>query len=282
MQWIRPPAVAGSFYPSDRDELNLSLDNCFNAHPLGPAGHASPNPGFVAAMVPHAGYVYSGPCAAHVYARLPQEVRRIILIGVNHGSSGHRAALSSCAAWRTPLGDVLIDHEFNDRLEQRVVFLKRDEFAHSREHSIEVQLPFLQRTLGDFSFVPICLAEVSREECAELGAAIAEVCETVSAAAAKSIILASSDLSHYLSPKKTDQLDAVALQPMLDRDAAQLLATVEQKNITMCGVRPAAVMLYAANRLGAKTARVLKHYHSGDIAPMRSVVGYASVSLSAA
>jgi AmmeMemoRadiSam system protein B len=230
-------------------------------------------------MVPHAGYVYSGPCAAHVYAQLGEGLQRIILIGVNHWSSGHRAALSPWEAWRTPLGNIPIDQEFNDWLEQRVAFLKRDEFAHRREHSIEVQLPFLQRALADFLFVPISLAEVSREECAELGAAIAEACRTATAAPAKSIILASSDLSHYLSPKKTDQLDAIALQPVLERDPAELLATVEQKNITMCGVRPAAVMLYAANQLGVKSARLLKHYHSGDVAPMRSVVGYASVTL---
>jgi AmmeMemoRadiSam system protein B len=277
MERIRPPAVAGSFYPSDIDELNLSLENCFNSHSLGPAGRASPNVGVVAAMVPHAGYVYSGPCAAHVYAQLTEGLQRIILIGVNHWSSGHRAALSPWEAWQTPLGSVPVDQEFNDRLEQRVGFLKRDEFAHSREHSIEVQLPFLQHVLAQFLFVPISLAEVSRQECAELGVAIAEACGTVPSA--QSIIMASSDLSHYLSPKKTDQLDAIALQPVLDRDPAQLLAKVEQENITMCGVRPAAVMLYAANQLGVKNARLLKHYHSGDIAPMRSVVGYASIVL---
>lgn len=277
MERIRPPAVAGSFYRADRAELNLSLDECFNSHPLGPAGRASPNGELLAAVVPHAGYVYSGPCAAHVYAQLTQGFQRIIVIGVNHWASGHRAALSPWESWQTPLGRVSVDQEFNARLKQCVAFLQSDELAHSREHSIEVQLPFLQRALGKFLFVPISLADMSEDECAELGAAIAESCAT--AAPPKSIILASSDLNHYLSPKETDQLDAIALKPILDRDPAQLLATVEQENITMCGVRPTAVMIYAANRLGVKNARLLKHYHSGDIAPMKSVVGYASVVL---
>jgi AmmeMemoRadiSam system protein B len=235
--------------------------------------------GFLAGMVPHAGYVYSGPCAAHIYAQLESDVKRVILIGVNHWSRGHRVALSPSEAWQTPLGSVPVDQQFNSLLQRCVAFLKSDALAHAQEHSIEVQLPFLQRVLADFIFVPISIGEVSKEECAELGAALADVCSMTAASQAKSVILASSDLSHYLSPKKTDQLDGIALQPVLNCDPAELLATVEKENITMCGVRPAAVMLYAANRLGVKKAHLLKHYHSGDVAPMRSVVGYASVIL---
>jgi AmmeMemoRadiSam system protein B len=177
------------------------------------------------------------------------------------------------------LGNVPVDQQFNAFLEQRVHFLKKDEFAHTQEHSIEVQLPFLQRVLDEFALVPISLADVSEEECAQLGAALAEVCKADTASQSKSVILASSDLSHYLSPRKTDQIDRIALEPVLNRDPAELLSVVEQKNITMCGVRPTAVMLHAANELGVKDARLLKHYHSGDVAPMRNVVGYASVVL---
>jgi AmmeMemoRadiSam system protein B len=177
------------------------------------------------------------------------------------------------------LGNVPVDQQFNAFLEQRVPFLKKDELAHAQEHSIEVQLPFLQRVLGEFVFVPISLADVSIEECAELGTAIAEVCKEDTASQPKTVILASSDLSHYLSPKKTDQIDRIALEPVLNRDPAGLLTVVEQQNITMCGARPAAVMLHAANQLGVKRVRLLKHCHSGDAIPMRNVVGYASVVL---
>ena len=279
MQRIRPPAVAGSFYPSDAAELRAVLENCFVSNPLGPIGRASPDLALIAGMVPHAGYVYSGACAAHLYARLADTVKRVILVGVNHWSRGHRAALSPSDAWQTPLGNLRVDQQFNAFLQQRVRFLKKDELAHTQEHSIEVQLPFLQRVLDEFVLVPISLADVSDEECAELGAALADGCKTNTATPAESVILASSDLSHYLSPRKTDQIDRVALEPVLNRDPAELLTVVERSAITMCGVRPTAVMLHAANRLGVERAHLLKHYHSGAVAPMRNVVGYASVVL---
>jgi AmmeMemoRadiSam system protein B len=279
MQRIRPPAVAGSFYPSDAGELRLILEECFASSRLGPGGSASPGSAFLAGMVPHAGYVYSGACAAHLYAQLAHDVNRIILIGVNHWSRGNRAALSPSDAWQTPLGCVPVDQQFNTILEQRVRFLKNDELAHAQEHSIEVQLPFLQRVLGEFVFVPISLGDVSSDECAELGGVLAQILATPTVSPSKSVILASSDLSHYLSPRRTDQIDRIVLERVLNREPAALLNQVEQENITMCGVRPAAVMLYAANQLGLKKARLLKHYHSGDVTPMRSVVGYATVVL---
>lgn len=277
MERIRPPAVAGSFYPSDAAELAVVLDGCFVSSPLGPRGRQSPTSVFIAGMVPHAGYFYSGPCAAHLYAHLPDTVERLIIVGVNHWARGHRAALSPADAWQTPLGSVAVDQEINAILEQRVHFLKKDELAHAQEHSIEVQLPFLQRVLRQFTFVPISLSDVSAEECSELGSAVAEVCKLDSAPQNKTLILASTDLSHYLSPRKTNDLDQIALERVLHRDPAGLLTVVEQENISMCGVRPTAVMLYAANQLGVTDARLLKHCHSGDVTPMRKVVGYASV-----
>lgn len=281
MQRIRPPAVAGSFYPSDADQLSQVLEECLTSNRLGPGGRKSLNSTLIAGMVPHAGFVYSGACAAHVYAQLPGGVKRIILLGVNHWSTGHRTALSAADAWQTPLGLVAVDQHFNALLEQRVPFLKKDDLAHAREHSIEVQLPFLQRVLAEFLFVPVSLGDVSSAECAELGDALAQICESMMPGDYKSVILASSDLSHYLSPKKTDRLDEMVLEIVLNRDPTELLRTVEHHDISMCGVRPTAVMLHAANRLGVKSARLLKHYHSGDVAPMRSVVGYASVVLEA-
>jgi len=275
MTSVRPTAVAGSFYPATADELRTLLDDCFTKSPLGPRGVYTPSPNLIAGMVPHAGPIYSGPCAAHFYARIEPTVQRVILIGVNHRAHGHRAALSPWESWRTPFGDVAVDEELNEYLEARVKFLKREPSAHAEEHSIEVQLPFLQRTLGEFTLAPISLAHISPDECAELGAAIAACCEI----GAKTIILASSDLSHYLSPSETNALDGLAVDQVLAMNPQRLLQITEAKNITMCGVIPTAVMLFAANALGVKRSTLLKHCHSGDVTPMRKVVGYASVAL---
>jgi MEMO1 family protein len=278
MERMRPPAVAGSFYPSNAAELADLLDECFSTSPLGPRGRQSPTLSLIAGVAPHAGYRYSGPCAAHLYARFPDTVEHVIIVGVNHWARGHRAALSPADAWQTPIGSVPVNQEINAILEHRVHFLKKDELAHAREHSIEVQLPFLQRVLRPFTFVPISLSDVSTAECSELGSAVAEVCKSGSALQDKTIVVASTDLSHYLSPRKTNELDQIALERVLHRDPAGLLNVVDQENISMCGVRPTAVMLYAANQLGVTEARLLKHCHSGDVAPMRKVVGYASVA----
>lgn len=279
MTSTRPAAVAGSFYPANANALNALLDDCFLTSPLGPQGTTQPNPAIIAGMVPHAGPIYSGPCAAHLYASLESSFQRIILLGVDHRARGAKAALSPWTRWRTPLGDVGVDGELNQFLRTRVAFLEPDESAHAEEHSIEIQLPFLQRILDDFLIVPISLSYVSIAECAELGTAIAEAYDTASAKNLRTLILASSDLSHYLSPRETEQLDQMALERVLALDPAGLLEIVEEKNITMCGVLPTAVLLYAADALGVKRTRLLKHCHSGDVTATQEVVGYASVAI---
>ena len=278
MEQVRSPAVAGSFYPADPLELSALIDECCVSSSLGPRGTRPASSATIAGMVPHAGYIYSGPCAAHVYSSLDPAVKRVIVLGVNHWARGHRASLSPWPIWRTPLGDLAIDQGLSNSLEDRVKFLKPDAPAHAQEHSIEVQLPFLERVLADFTFLPISLSHLSEEECAELGAAIADLCKAAADGQSKILILASSDLSHYLSPKETEKLDRMALEPVLAVDAPGLLRVVEEKNISMCGVLPTAVMLFAAAALGVKRARLLKHCHSGDVSPMRKVVGYASVA----
>jgi AmmeMemoRadiSam system protein B len=279
MERIRPPAVAGSFYPSEAQELSRLIEECLVQSPLGPRGAESFSPSLIAGLVPHAGYVYSGPCAAHLFARLDASVQRIILLGVNHYGRGEKAALSPADLWQTPLGAVRLDQELNDLLRSQIPFLKQDEVAHAHEHSIEVQLPFLQHVLNEFILTPISLGHVSLEECAELGSAVAAACERAARSGTRAVILASSDLSHYLAPKKTVQLDNIALEQVLALKPADLVQVVERENISMCGVLPTAVLLFASNALGVKRARLLKHCHSGDAVPMRKVVGYASVAL---
>lgn len=276
---VRPPAVAGSFYPAEAEALTALLDHCFNSSPLGPHGANQPDPAIIAGMVPHAGPIYSGPCAAHFYSRLDPSITRVIVLGVDHRSRGDKAALSPWKRWRTPAGEIAVDGEISDFLEAQVNFIKRDARAHNSEHSIEIQLPFLQRELDEFTFVPISISDLSINECAQLGIAIAAAYETQTANNLKTIILASSDLNHYLSPKQTEELDRLALEQVLALDPAGLLRVVEENDISMCGVQPTAVMLFAAQALGAMRAKMLKHCHSGDVAPMRKVVGYASIAI---
>lgn len=274
---LRPPAVAGSFYPAAVDELNGVLEDCFVTHSFGPRGVHAARPNLIAGIVPHAGYVYSGACAAHLYSCLSEDLERVIILGVNHRSRGHKAALSPWSDWQTPLGAVPVDCAFGQSLAKIVGWLGYDETPHTGEHSIEVQLPFLQHTLGEFVFLPISLAHVSLQECAELGHAIAQV--LMSGAAQKTVILASSDLNHYLPPAETERRDRLAIDRALALDPAGLLDVVERNDITMCGVLPTVALLYAAKALGANQTELLKHCHSGHVTPMRQVVGYASIAL---
>ena len=279
MSKVRPAAVAGSFYPADSEELSDLLQECFDSHPLGPKGARTPSPSLIGGMTPHAGYSYSGPCAAHLYSRVDKSASLAIVVGVNHRARGARAALSPADFWETPLGRIPIDREAGERLLDEVDFLAADERGHREEHSIEVQLPFLQTVLEDFTLLPIALAHVSEAECRWLGAALARLYEARSAAGAKVLLVASSDLNHYLSPAETERLDGLALERIVALDPPGLLRTVEKNRITMCGVAPTATVLFAAAALGAKKPRLLKHCHSGEAKPMPEVVGYASVAV---
>src|SRR3990172_135894 len=207
MERVRPPAVAGSFYPAETKELARLLEDCFVTSPLGPRGVKAISPSFLGGMVPHAGYVYSGPCAAHFYSSLAENVGRVILLGVNHRAMGAKAALSPADCWETPLGKVAMDLELRELLAAEVSFLEKDDRPHLQEHSIEVQLPFLQSVLEAFTFLPISLSYLSEEQCRELGQAIARLYETENGSGGKRVLIASSDLSHYLSPKETERLD---------------------------------------------------------------------------
>ncbi len=271
--------MAGSFYPASCEELERTMEECFLTSPLGPRGSKSFIPSLLGGMVPHAGYVYSGPCAACFYSSLESDIGCVILLGVNHRGMGAQAALSPADYWETPLGRIAVDRELNELLKAQVDFLEKDEGPHLQEHSIEVQLPFLQKVLGEFTFLPISFSHLSEEECRELGQTIARVYEAANSAGKRTVLIASSDLSHYLSPKETERLDRMALERVLALDASSLLKTVEEEDISMCGVIPTAVFLFAAKALGAKQARLLKHCHSGDVVPMREVVGYASVAV---
>ena len=266
---IRPPAVAGAFYEGTPERLTRQVDACIAANPP-----FATKEQFIAAVVPHAGLMYSGHVAAAFYGRaeLP---KRFIILCPNHTGLGHFAAINRDGAWRTPLGDASIDTPLADALMARSPMLAADTRAHAREHSLEVQLPFLQRLLGEFTFVPICLGADRYELAEEVGEAVAHVVRNTAEPVG---ILASSDLNHYENQQVTLRKDQLALDQVLALDPRKLWDTVETSNISMCGYIPTTTMLIAARTLGAKNATLLKHATSGDInGDYERVVGYGAV-----
>ncbi|HEY0143349.1 MAG TPA: AmmeMemoRadiSam system protein B [Thermoanaerobaculia bacterium] len=274
---VRPPAVAGTFYEATPERLAKQVDACFAANPPSTDPPLTPKRRFIGAVVPHAGLMYSGHVAAAFYgtADLP---RRFIILCPNHTGLGHYAAINREGGWRTPLGNASIDTPLADALMEHSRFLAPDPKAHAREHSLEVQLPFLQRTLGDFTFVPICLGAHRYEVADEVGRAVAEVVKNESEPVG---ILASSDLNHYENQEETLRKDQIAIDQLLARDPEKLWSHVAEFGVSMCGFIPATAMLVAANALGATNADLLKHATSGDInGDYGHVVGYASVLVS--
>ena len=272
MMSVRPPAVAGMFYEGSPEALRRQVDACFAANPPVAAKQK-----FIGAVVPHAGLMYSGHVAAAFYAAadLP---KRFIILCPNHTGAGHFAAINREGAWRTPLGDCAIDTPLADALMARTKLLHVDANAHAREHSLEVQLPFLQRLLPQFTFVPICLATHRLELTEEIGNAIAEVIASERDAIG---IIASSDLNHYEDQQTTIRKDNLAIEEVVARKPEELWRVVDEFDVSMCGFIPTTAMLTAANRLGATKAALLKHATSGDVnGDYRRVVGYASVLIS--
>jgi len=267
----RPPAVAGQFYEGTPERLRKQVAQCLDANPEPPAKEP-----FLGAVVPHAGLMYSGHVAGAFYktAALP---KRYVILCPNHTGYGHFAAINREGAWRTPLGDAQVDAALADELMQRAPMLADDWKAHAREHSLEVQLPFLQQQLaGDFTFVPLCLATHNFALCEEIGGAIAEVVRGRDIG-----IVASSDLNHYEDQQTTLRKDQLAIDEVVELDPRGLWDAVDEHDVSMCGFIPTTVMLVAAKALGATRARLLKHATSGDInQDYGHVVGYAAILVS--
>jgi MEMO1 family protein len=261
---IREPVVSGRFYPASAAALGADLDRFLSAggRPSAPA---------VGVLVPHAGYVYSGAVAGQTYAGVVVPGRALVM-GPNHTGLGRsRAARSPAEAWRTPLGTVPCDPLLDGALEAGGV--AADEAAHSREHSLEVQLPFLQRLRPGLSLAALCLAHLSLPECRALAEVVVEAVR-----AAPALLVASSDMSHYVPAAQARAADARALEPLLALDAAGLYRRVGDEEISMCGVIPAVVMVLAAVALGAGRAELVRYAHSGEVSgDDDQVVGYAGV-----
>ena len=272
---IRPPAVAGSFYDLDKERLKKQIKACFN-HPLGPKKIKEEK--VIATVVPHAGFIYSGPVAAWSYSRTPKA--NYIILGPNHRLFGSRFAIMKEGVWKTPLGGVEINEKVATEL-MKCPLIKYDPIAHQYEHSIEVQLPFLQYRFGDdFEFVPICVCNDFPtpdflEQCRIVGKAIADV---IKKQKKKWIVIASSDFSHYVPHDYAFSVDNYAIESILKLDEKSFFARVEEKNASICGFGPIAIAIVASRKLGAKKGKLLKYSTSGNItSEYSSVVGYASI-----
>lgn len=279
---VRKPAVAGYFYPGNEEELREQLEKLF-LHKLGPGRLPRPKESFsrrLAGIVsPHAGYVYSGPVAAHGYLELAEGGRPklIVVMGPNHHAVGAPIALSDYEAWETPLGTVDVDLEISRELVGASGVMAFDNDAHRYEHSIEVQLPFLQFLFdSSFKLVPISMLLQNPETSRIVGEAVADV---VLELEPRAYIIASSDFTHYEEARKAANKDKYALEKILSLDLKGLYDVVIERDVSICGPGPIMSLIAAAQKLNATKPRVLKYANSGDVTgDYSSVVCYASIA----
>jgi AmmeMemoRadiSam system protein B len=273
------------FYPDIAGELREEIRECFLS-PLGPGdmplSATNGNRSLRGLMCPHAGYRYSGAAAAHAYARLAEDgvPETVILVGPNHRAIGAPIAILSRGAFRTPLGEVPIDTTTAETIKQMAPVVREDENAHFSEHSLEVQLPFLQTVAPHARIVPIVFGRVlyDRETVAELKSLGKALASLLGEPSHHRLLIASTDLMHYVPRDEAYRMDEIALQAVREVDGERLMEEVFRRDISMCGVMPTATMLFALRELGITRGEVLCHYTSGDVpgGDTRHVVGYAA------
>lgn len=266
---LRQAVVAGQFYPAQKSLLREALASVV----VPVAGEKSA----LAVMSPHAGYIYSGPVAGQLFAsvKIPAEV---IILGPNHHGRGHAAAVYASGAWQTPLGEVPIAAGLARRILAECPVAAEDELAHRYEHSLEVQVPFLQFRAPQVRIVPLCLSRLPLKTLLQIGDGLARA---VSASESAPLIVASTDMTHYESAEMARKKDFLALDKVLALDPAGLYEVVRDQQVSMCGVLPTVVMLQAVLALGAKNAELIAYSNSGDVTGDQSaVVGYAGVRIS--
>jgi len=279
---VRRPAQAGAFYAGSRSQLEAQIRNCF-LHELGPRHlpetSAKGQRRIVALVSPHAGYMYSGPVAASGYDTLASDgiPDLFIILGPNHSGLGSGVSIMAEGRWQTPLGESVIDSDITNLICQHSSMIDVDDDAHAFEHSIEVQLPFLQYVYRrEIRFVPICMMMQDLRTSVEVGEAIAKAIEGRDA-----VTIASSDMTHYEPQKSAETKDSTAIESILKLDEKELQDVVESRNISMCGYGPVSSAIRCAKILGATKGNLLNYKTSGDITgDYDAVVGYASVAIS--
>ena len=277
---IRKPYVADAFYAGTKTSLTKQITDCFT-HPFGPGQIPTPNqqgPRRILGLVcPHAGYMYSGPVAANGYSKLATDGQpdACIILGPNHTGMGSGLSIQTEGAWETPVGVTRVDSELARRIQESSSIIDVDERAHASEHSIEVQLPFLQFLFKDaIEFVPICMMMQDLTTSREVAKTIVENTKGKNVA-----IIASSDFTHYEPQADANRKDREAIDAILKLDDEQLNELGESNRVTMCGYGPITTLIAAAKMLGNVSAELLAHKTSGDITGDRSaVVGYSSLT----
>jgi len=268
---MRHPAVAGQFYAGSEKNLREQIGECFTG-PLGPGTLPKVSPDgprkVLGGISPHAGYMFSGMVAAHLFARIAADglPGSFVILGPNHTGMGTGVAVTT-EDFQTPLGVAKVDRDLAKALRKDLV--DEDPVAHHNEHSIEVQLPFLQYLSPDIKFVPVCMAFQDYEASASVGKVIREA-----SAGRDVVVIASTDMSHYVTQGTARKKDNLALDRIKAMDPKGLFDVVRDEDISMCGYGPVMAAMVACEGAGAT---LLKYATSGDVHPMRDVVGYASV-----
>jgi MEMO1 family protein len=275
----RAPAVAGLFYPSGADELNQLIELSFKERRFGP-GDLPPSKELRRRRIygivsPHAGYIYSGAVAANgYYETSSMNFDRVVMIGPNHYGIGTGLATVRDGIWETPLGQVEIDTELASRISENSGILDFDDLAHSRDHCLEVQLPFLQYIKkNQFKVVPIIMIIQDKGTASEIGESIADSTRNLNA-----LLIASSDFTHYEPNSAAHRKDRELIEAILSLDTSIFYTTLERLNVSACGYGAIASIMTAAKALGATKGELLRYATSGDIVgDTNNVVGYASI-----
>jgi AmmeMemoRadiSam system protein B len=276
---IRTPAVAGMFYPKTNQELRSSIRNCF-LHNFGP-GKLPPSLDdrkIIGVICPHAGYEYSGPIAANSYYTISsQRPDLVIIIGPNHWGIGRDVASMREGTWRTPLGDIEVDTEVAVEINKITKLIELDSFSHTRDHCLEVQLPMLQEIFSyKFKILPLILIDQSHHVAIEIGKAIAKIAKIK-----KTMIIGSSDFTHYESNDFAHAQDKSLIDAIVRLDVDKFYNTLREKHVSACGYGAIASTMIACMELGATKGTLIKYATSGDITGDKSsVVGYASIVFS--
>lgn len=277
---VRPPAFAGSWYAGTPNRLRSQIEESFTNR-LGPGSlplvveNGSRN--LIGLVCPHAGYIYSGPVAAYGYYQLARDGKPdvIVIFSPNHTGRGSALAVVREGAWRTPLGYVEIDTDTADKILEESQIVDVDETAHAYEHSIELQLPFLQYLYGsDFKFVPLTFMMQDLMSSREVGTATAQALSGKNA-----LVIASTDMSHYEPQARAEKKDRMALDAAVKMDEEQYYSIIESEAVSSCGYGPTIAAITASKELGAKKGKLLCYRTSGDITgDYYRVVGYASIA----
>jgi AmmeMemoRadiSam system protein B len=265
---LRQAVVAGQFYPASSIVLRNQIERLIDKK--------ADKLDIIACMLPHAGYMYSGGVAGQTVSRInPKD--KIILLGPNHTGYGERFSIMTEGLWQTPLGEVRIDSVLAKEILQRSKYLRDDVLAHRYEHSLEVELPFLQYFKNDFEIVPIIFLSEELDVLKEIGEDIADTIKEHNIKDS-AMIVASSDMTHYEPQEQAQRKDKEAIDAILELDEDKLMKKIQGLNISMCGYAPTITMISAAKSLGAKTTKLIQYQTSGDVTGDKtSVVGYAGI-----